>query len=179
MHAVNKILQTQFPYMQGLQSTLKSQTKFDPVAVSGYHNANTYIKLHVFIHSMHFTISAVQIHHVPEQAHWVTSSYIGGEVSASDSLSNGSLTEPIIAAGGVILLSLTKWGADGYPTPSTATRRFSRLRTLPIANAYSVAMGENPCSTLFHFKCVVCGSSNTDSWKCSICSLCCLLEIQI
>ena len=31
MHAVNKMLQTQFPDMQGLQSTLKSQTEFDPV----------------------------------------------------------------------------------------------------------------------------------------------------
>ena len=35
MHTVNKMLQTQFPDMQGLQSTLKSQTEFDPVVVSG------------------------------------------------------------------------------------------------------------------------------------------------
>ena len=35
MHAVNKMLQTQFPDIQGLQSTLKSQTEFDPVIVAG------------------------------------------------------------------------------------------------------------------------------------------------
>ena len=155
MHAVNKILQTQFPYMQGLQSTLKSQTKFDPVVVSGYHNANTYIKLHVFIHSMHLTISAVQIHHVPEQAHWVTSSYIGREVSASDSLSNGSLTDSLslqlvelycpALQNGMLMATL-------LPVQQQEGSRDCGL--FSIANAYSVAMGENPCSTLFHFKCV-------------------------
>ena len=35
MHAVNKMLQTQFPDIQGLQSTLKSQTEFDLVVVAG------------------------------------------------------------------------------------------------------------------------------------------------
>ena len=35
MHAVNKMLQTQFPDIQGLQSTLKSQTEFDSVVVAG------------------------------------------------------------------------------------------------------------------------------------------------
>ena len=69
MHAVNKMLQTQFPDMQGLQSTLKSQTEFDPVVVSGGYlprGKSNFIsmlthtkKLHVFIHSMHLTTSAV------------------------------------------------------------------------------------------------------------------------
>ena len=35
MHAVNQLLQTQFPDIQGLQSTLKSQTEFDSVVVAG------------------------------------------------------------------------------------------------------------------------------------------------
>ena len=35
MHAVNKMLQTQFPDIQGLQSTLKSQMEFDPLVVAG------------------------------------------------------------------------------------------------------------------------------------------------
>ena len=44
---------------------------------------------------MHLTTSAVQIHQVPERAHWVTSSCTGGEVSVCDSLSNGSLTDSL------------------------------------------------------------------------------------
>ena len=37
MHAVHKMLQAAFPALGGLQSTLKSQTEFDPVTISrGY-----------------------------------------------------------------------------------------------------------------------------------------------
>ena len=55
MHLAQKLLQKQFPQLNGLQSTLLSETDgFTPVQHE-----------------------AIQIHHVREPGHWVTSSSIG------------------------------------------------------------------------------------------------------
>ena len=52
-----------------------------------------YYNIHSFI--VHLTTSAVQIYHVPEQAHGVMSSYTGGEVSVCDTFSDGSLSDSL------------------------------------------------------------------------------------
>ena len=57
----------------------------------------------VFTHSynvhltavQHNCAIAVQIHHVPGRAHWVTSSYTGAEVSVYDSMAVGSLSNSL------------------------------------------------------------------------------------
>ena len=45
-----------------------------------------YYKIHSFHASHHLS---------PDQAHWITSSYTGGEVSVCDNLSDGSLTDSL------------------------------------------------------------------------------------
>ena len=67
MHLAQKLLQKQFPHLDGLKSTLLSETDgFTPVQHE-----------------------AIQIHHVRETGHWVTSSSIGQSVAVYDSKFSG------------------------------------------------------------------------------------------
>ena len=63
----HNILKKQFPHIDGLQSPLLAQTNgFIPVQHEG-----------------------IQIHHVPERSHWVTSSCCGQHISVYDSKEAG------------------------------------------------------------------------------------------
>lgn len=63
----HNILQKQFPHIDGLQSPLLSQTNgFIPIQHEG-----------------------IQIHHVPERSHWVTSTSFGQGLSVNDSKQAG------------------------------------------------------------------------------------------
>ena len=113
---------------------------YQEVSLTLSHNASTYIKLHVFIHSMHH-FSCTDPSCSRASTIWVTSSYIGGEVSVCDSLQMGHLQ---------IAYHCRWWNY--------------------IAQPYKMGCWWLP---YYHFKCVgLCSSSNTDSWKCSTCSLC-------
>ena len=97
---------------------------------------------HTFI--THLTL-AIQIHHVPERAHWVISSYIGGEVSVYDSLSNGSLSDSLSVQlvelyhpaiqNGMLMVTLV---------PIQQQEGAQDCGLFCIANAYTVALGKSP-----------------------------------
>ena len=130
MYAKKQQLQKKFPHLQGLQSTLLSQTgKFQPVVESG---------------------AAIQIRFVSECHHWVATSYDDGEVKQYDSLFQGKLTPSLehqiaqlyscAAQNGMIKVKAVPMQQQ---TGSTDCGLFS------IAAAVHVALGDSMADTSF------------------------------
>ena len=173
MNAANKLLAVQFPHLQGLQSTLLSQTSFTSIQESGGYMSEgkvlvictqqlwqpmlEILSIFVFINiviimllmtnSVLCLIAAVQILHVivVERDHWVATSYSGGVVNLYDSVYTGRLTPSLEKQMAEIYSPVVKDGMLPVTmVPFQQQVGGTDCGVFSIAAAYSAALGIEP-----------------------------------
>ncbi len=105
MYAVNVLLQSHFPHLQGLQSKLLQQVILILLQLKwkeGLQHKGHAFYCHSTIHSRLMFVDSlltpqvhVQIHYVPEYRHWIASGYFDGQVKIYDSLFSSKLPASI------------------------------------------------------------------------------------